>query len=62
MIAKANGRGALRRYLRRGIAQPGSAEVLGTSGRRFKSCCPDQKKTDAAVATAAYEFNQREAI
>ena len=26
----------------RGIAQPGSAEVLGTSGRRFKSCCPDQ--------------------
>ena len=25
----------------RGIAQPGSAEVLGTSGRRFKSCCPD---------------------
>jgi|ERR1700722_6494603 hypothetical protein len=26
----------------RGIAQPGSAEVLGTSGRRFESCCPDQ--------------------
>ena len=26
---------------RRGIAQPGSAEVLGTSGRRFESCCPD---------------------
>ena len=25
----------------RGMAQPGSAEVLGTSGRRFKSCCPD---------------------
>ncbi len=25
----------------RGIAQPGSAEVLGTSGRRFESCCPD---------------------
>src|SRR5262249_40634947 len=27
---------------RRGIAQPGSAGVLGTPGRRFKSCCPDQ--------------------
>ena len=26
---------------RRGIAQPGSAGVLGTPGRRFKSCCPD---------------------
>ena len=26
---------------RRGIAQPGSAAVLGTAGRRFKSCCPD---------------------
>ena len=25
----------------RGMAQPGSAEVLGTSGRRFESCCPD---------------------
>jgi hypothetical protein len=24
------------------MAQPGSAEVLGTSGRRFESCCPDQ--------------------
>jgi hypothetical protein len=28
----------------RGIAQSGSAEVLGTSGRRFKSCCPDQRQ------------------
>ena len=26
----------------RGIAQPGSAAVLGPRGRRFKSCCPDQ--------------------
>src|ERR1700733_11408941 len=26
----------------RGIAQPGSAAVLGTAGRRFESCCPDQ--------------------
>ena len=30
---------------RRGIAQPGSAEVLGTSGRRFESCCPDQLRS-----------------
>ena len=30
----------------RGIAQPGSAEVLGTSGRRFKSCCPDHRIED----------------
>src|SRR5206468_566673 len=28
-------------YVDRGMAQPGSAEVLGTSGRRFESCCPD---------------------
>src|ERR1700730_16165494 len=35
-------RGPTRR--RRGIAQPGSAGVLGTPGRRFKSCCPDQKE------------------
>src|SRR5262249_38005968 len=27
----------------RGIAQPGSAAVLGTAGRRFESCCPDQQ-------------------
>ena len=27
--------------IERGIAQPGSAAVLGTAGRRFKSCCPD---------------------
>ena len=26
----------------RGVAQPGSASVLGTEGRRFKSCLPDQ--------------------
>jgi hypothetical protein len=26
----------------RGIAQSGSAGVLGTPGRRFESCCPDQ--------------------
>ena len=25
----------------RGVAQPGSAPVLGTGGRRFESCRPD---------------------
>ncbi len=41
MIANApqEGRGIIST---RGIAQSGSAEVLGTSGRRFESCCPDQ--------------------
>jgi hypothetical protein len=27
----------------RGIAQPGSAAVLGTAGRWFESSCPDQQ-------------------
>ena len=27
----------------RGVAQPGSAPVLGTGGRRFESCRPDFK-------------------
>ena len=27
----------------RGVAQPGSAPVLGTGGRRFESCRPDKK-------------------
>ncbi len=26
----------------RGVAQPGSATVLGTVGRKFESCRPDQ--------------------
>ena len=26
---------------KRGVAQPGSAPVLGTGGRRFESCRPD---------------------
>ena len=30
-------------YLKRGVAQPGSAPVLGTGGRRFESCRPDLK-------------------
>ena len=25
----------------RGVAQPGSASVLGTEGRKFESCLPD---------------------
>jgi hypothetical protein len=28
----------------RGIAQPGSAAVLGTAGRWFESSCPDQNR------------------
>ena len=28
---------------KRGVAQPGSAPVLGTGGRRFESCRPDKK-------------------
>ena len=31
----------------RGIAQPGSAAVLGTAGRWFESSCPDQKRLDS---------------
>ena len=27
--------------IERGVAQPGSAPVLGTGGRRFESCRPD---------------------
>ena len=29
----------------RGVAQPGSASVLGTEGRRFKSSRPDQQSS-----------------
>ena len=32
---------ALEERLTRGVAQPGSASVLGTEGRRFESCLPD---------------------
>lgn len=28
---------------KRGVAQPGSAPVLGTGGRRFESCRPDNE-------------------
>src|SRR5690348_7754071 len=30
----------------RGIAQPGSAAVLGTAGRWFESSCPDQQTAE----------------
>ena len=30
--------------LSRGVAQPGSAPVLGTGGRKFESCRPDHQK------------------
>ena len=35
------GRKAILKKRRRGVAQPGSAPVLGTGGRRFESCRPD---------------------
>jgi hypothetical protein len=31
----------------RGIAQPGSAAVLGTAGRWFESSCPDQNTVES---------------
>ena len=34
----------------RGVAQPGSAPVLGTGGRKFESCRPDQfSKTQSSI-------------
>ncbi len=46
---------------RRGIAQPGSAEVLGTSGRRFESCCPDQSNLANAnwAAVQAFRYSEK---
>ena len=35
---------AVSKMSKRGVAQPGSAPVLGTGGRRFESCRPDFKK------------------
>src|ERR1700728_4606850 len=34
------------------MAQPGSAGVLGTPGRRFESCCPDQVNLEPLRMTA----------
>jgi hypothetical protein len=44
----------------RGMAQPGSAEVLGTSGRRFESCCPDQIDRAAARRSSAALMDDEE--
>jgi hypothetical protein len=33
----------------RGIAQPGSAAVLGTAGRWFESSCPDQTRSPMKI-------------
>ena len=33
----------------RGVAQPGSALAWGASGRRFKSCRPDQNKINRPI-------------
>src|SRR5882757_2232846 len=40
----------------RGIAQPGSAAVLGTAGRWFESSCPDQfaNHTRSLIARAGH--------
>ena len=34
----------VRLSMNRGVAQPGSAPVLGTGGRKFESCLPDSLK------------------
>ena len=36
---------------KRGVAQPGSAPVLGTGGRRFESCRPDFKSSVLVIAS-----------
>lgn len=44
---------------KRGVAQPGSAPVLGTGGRRFESCRPDIKKSQAVVEQSFGFFTLR---
>lgn len=40
---------------KRGVAQPGSAPVLGTGGRRFESCRPDSNiKYNVLVINTLY--------
>ena len=39
---------------KRGVAQPGSAPVLGTGGRRFESCRPDNKKAKKSQIFLAF--------
>ena len=39
---------------KRGVAQPGSAPVLGTGGRRFESCRPDFKKAKKSQVFLAF--------
>ncbi len=43
----------------RGIAQPGSAIVLGTIGRRFESCCPDHECQIAHIGSKPSDRNHR---
>lgn len=38
----------------RGVAQSGSAPVLGTGGRRFESCRPDNKKAKKSQIFLAF--------
>ena len=48
------GRKAILKKRRRGVAQPGSAPVLGTGGRRFESCRPDFKKARKSKVFLAF--------
>ena len=43
------------RFDKRDVAQPGSATVWGTGGRKFKSCHPDKCSCDAT----AFLYNNR---
>ena len=41
----------------RGVAQPGSATVLGTVGRKFESCRPDQFDINRSAGFSAFALN-----
>ena len=47
-------------FRRRDVAQPGSATVWGTGGRKFKSCHPDEKNNhfiSEVVILCIYKMN-----
>ena len=46
----------------RGVAQPGSAPVLGTGGRRFESCRPDNKKAKKRQIFLAFLLSKTPAL
>ena len=41
---------------RRDVAQPGSATVWGTGGRKFKSCHPDKYKNNHLIIRWLFYF------